>query len=117
MVNKFNKNYNKKFIFNKITLILIVLDVLFITGFFGYFIYLMHVVHKKTEKILLLFLDIPRKNLLSIFKKCDIFLKFCCNFTLDKKQQKKLILMSSDDEDEFDKAINKKLSQIKKKNN
>lgn len=46
----------------------------------------MHFVERKTEKILLLFLDIPRKNLLSIFKKCDIFLKFCSNFTLDKKQ-------------------------------
>lgn len=65
----------------------------------------------------MLFLDIPRKNLLSIFKKCDTFLKFCSNFTLDKKLQKKLILMSSDEEDEFDKNINKKLNQIKKKNN
>ena len=78
--------------------------------FLVYFIFMMHVVHAKTEKILLLFLDIPRKNLLSIYKKCDTFLKFCTKFTLDKKQQKKLILMSSDEEDDFDKLMNKKLN-------
>lgn len=76
----------KVFLFNKFIIILTVISIVCVLGFFLYFVYLMHFVERKTEKILLLFLDIPRKNLLSIFKKCDIFLKFCSNFTLDKKQ-------------------------------
>lgn len=52
--------------------------------FLIYYFYLLKVVHRKTEKILLLFLDIPRKNLISIFKKCDNFLRFCSNYSLEK---------------------------------
>jgi hypothetical protein len=85
IVTVFNNKYMKPFLFNDVILILLVINVILVLVFLGYFLYMIHLVHKKTEKILLLFLDIPRKNLLSIFKKCDLFLKFCSNFTLDKK--------------------------------
>ena len=86
LMDLFSKKYNQRFLYNKITTILICSGVFTAISFVLFFIYLIHIVHLKTEKILLLFLDIPRKNLLSIYKKCDIFLKFCTKFTLDKKQ-------------------------------
>ncbi len=117
MMESIKLQYKKKFVFDKKIFIYNILSILIAIGFFLYFLYLLRAVHIKTEKILLLFLDIPRKNLHWIYKKCDSFLKFCNTFSLEKSAQKKLILHSSDEEDEFDKFIQKKVNRIKKKNN
>lgn len=42
-----------------------------------YFVWLKTRILRKKQEILFLFLDIPRANVLNIYKKCDSFLNFC----------------------------------------
>ncbi len=73
----FVQSYQSHIQFDEIITIYIALSFLIALSFFFYFLYLLKKVHLKTEKILLLFLDIPRKNLLAIYEQCDKFLKYC----------------------------------------
>lgn len=82
--------------------------------FLLYFRHLVSYANQKTEKLLLLFLDIPRKNLSEIYKQCEKFVKFSNKFSIEKQQQKNLILLSSDDETELDRQLEIKLQKLKK---
>ncbi len=74
--------------------------------FLIYYIWLKIRVLRKKQEILFLFLDIPRKEVQGIFKKCEGFLNFCNAFRSDKEQENKMLLDSSDEEDSFEKEMN-----------
>ena len=73
----FAKRYEKGFNINNLILIYLIVGLVIGITFLFYFFYLLKVIHKKIENILLLFLDIPRKHLEKINKKCENFLNFC----------------------------------------
>ena len=89
-------------------IILLVIEAFISIVFVLYFIWLKNRVLRKKSEILFLFLDIPRSNVLTIFKKCESFLNFCNVFMNGKEVLNKYILESSDeDNNSFEIEMNK----------
>lgn len=58
-------------------IMLLVAEAIASVMFLVYFVWLKKRILKKKQDILFLFLDIPRGEVLGIYKKCDNFINFC----------------------------------------
>lgn len=88
-------------------IVLLFLQALLTFFFIFYFIWLKQNIESEKEKILFLFLDIPKKEVVVIFRKCEKFNNFCENFGGEERAADNgNYLDSEDEEDSFDEEMN-----------
>ena len=116
LLSLFQETYDKTLLIDTYTFIILTFSFVVTIAFIIYIFYLINLIHRKTEKVLTLFLDIPRKDVVDIKKRCDTFFTYSSNFSLESEQKKKAFIESDDEDDEIDKTFKLKADKLLKKN-
>ena len=114
-VTEFKRRYRSSFYIDKINLLLLGASLFATLLFLAYIYKIIKIVYLKIETVLTLFLDIPRKEVIEIEKRCDAFIAYSTEFSFDSNNQKRMINESSDEEEEIDKEIQTKVDKFMKK--